>query len=205
MSAQYGNCSYWDERYKKEEEAFDWYQGYANLKAILSQYLTKSDNIMMAGAGNSRLSEDMYNDGYTTIANTDISSVVIAQMTEKYRDKPTMTWEQMNVCALEYPEGSFEAIIDKGTADAILCGEGSTKNATAMFEEASRVLKPDGVYIMISYGLPEARLNYLENESYGWTVTVHTVPKGVGDAKEGDPDSFHYIYCCKKGETSATQ
>jgi ubiquinone/menaquinone biosynthesis C-methylase UbiE len=197
--AQYGSSRYWDERYTKEPEAFDWYQGYAGIKDILAQYLKKSDNIMNAGAGNSLLTEDMYDDGYTTIANVDISSVVIEQMTEKHRDRPTLTWQQMNVCALEFPDGSFDAIIDKGTADALLCGEGSTRNAAEMCTEASRVLTAEGVYIIISYGLPDNRLSYFENEDYGWTVTVHTIEKTVGTATPGDPESFHYIYCCKKG------
>jgi hypothetical protein len=61
---------------------------------------------MNAGAGNSLLTEDMYDDGYTTIANVDISSVVIEQMTEKHRGRPTLTWQQMYVCALEFPDGS---------------------------------------------------------------------------------------------------
>ncbi len=39
----------------------------------------------------------------------------------------------------------------------------------------SSVLKPDGVYFIVSYGTPENRLSYLENDEYKWRVTVHTV------------------------------
>jgi hypothetical protein len=35
----------------------------------------KTDHIMNIGCGNSRMSEDMYDEGYTTIANIDISKV----------------------------------------------------------------------------------------------------------------------------------
>lgn len=51
----------------------------------MSQYIRKDDNILMVGAGNSRLSEDMFDDGYTTITNIDISRVVIDQMIARYR------------------------------------------------------------------------------------------------------------------------
>lgn len=42
---------------------------------------------------------------------------------------------------------------------------------------AGRVLRPKGVFFIVSYGIPDNRLQYLENEDYSWTVTVHTVRK----------------------------
>ncbi len=87
--------------------------------------------------------------------------------------------------------------------DAILCGEGSTANVAKMCMEVSRVLKPNGVFFIVSYGVPDNRLQYLENEDYSWTVTVHTVPKptvsatAVPDTK--DANSVHYVYVCQKG------
>lgn len=204
--AQYGKTSYWDERYTKDPEPFDWYQRYSGIKDLIAQYVKKSDNILMGGCGNSRLSEDMYDDGFTTIANVDISRVVIDQMIEKYRDKPTLTWQQMNVCALEFPDEAFDGCVMKAAMDGILCGEGSTANVAKMCQEVSRVLKPEGLLLIVSYGVPDNRLSYLENEDYGWTVTVHTVPKptvsatAVPDTK--DANSVHYVYVCKKGGSS---
>lgn len=49
-------------------------------------------------------------------------------------------------------------------------------------------------------------LQYLENDDYSWTVTVHTIPKptisaaAVPDTK--DAESVHYLYVCKKGGTA---
>ena len=90
--------------------------------------------------------------------------------------------------------------------DAILCGEGSTANVAKMCMEVSRVLKPNGVFFIVSYGVPDNRLQYLENEDYSWTVTVHTVPKptvsatAVPDTK--DANSVHYVFVCQKGGTA---
>lgn len=67
-------------------------------------------------------------------------------------------WSMMNVCALDYPDESFNAVIDKGTLDSVLCGEGSTANVAKMCMETSRVLKPNGVYFICSYGVPDNRL-----------------------------------------------
>ena len=78
---------------------------------------------------------------YQTITNIDISRVVVDQMIEKYKDKSALTYQQMNVCSLEFPDESFDAVVVKGTMDAILCGEGSTANVAKMCQEVSRVLK----------------------------------------------------------------
>ena len=71
-----------------------------------------------------------------------MSRVVVDQMIEKYKDKSALTYQQMNVCALEFPDESFDAVLAKGLVDGILCGEGSTANVAKMCQEVSRVLKP---------------------------------------------------------------
>lgn len=72
--------------------------GYAGLKELLGQYLRKGDQLLMAGCGNSRLSEEMYEDGYTTIANIDISRVVIDHMAERCAAMEGMTCTYMRAC-----------------------------------------------------------------------------------------------------------
>ena len=48
------HLQYWDKRYKKDEEQFDWYQRYDTLKHILEEVTPKSmDRILMVGCGNS--------------------------------------------------------------------------------------------------------------------------------------------------------
>jgi len=48
----------------------------------------------MLGCGNSKMSEDMFEDGYQQITNVDISFTVIKQMTEYYKEKiPQMTFK----------------------------------------------------------------------------------------------------------------
>ncbi|OMJ20556.1 Endothelin-converting enzyme 2 [Smittium culicis] len=69
------------------------------------------------------LSEDMYSDGYTDIVNIDFSEVVIEQMKERC-SHTTMKWEVMDVLDLKYNSNEFDAIIDKGTMDALMCEKG---------------------------------------------------------------------------------
>lgn len=103
----------------------------------------------------------MYEDGYQHITNIDISFTVIKQMQEMYKEKiPNLPFKQMDVRSLQYDDGTFDAVIDKGTFDSILCGDGSGPNADQMLNEIYRTLSPTGVYICISYGLPEQRMGY---------------------------------------------
>lgn len=178
----------------------------------MGPYIRKSDAILVAGAGNSSLSEDMYSDGFPNITNVDISQVVVDQMQERHRGKNSMAWQQMNMCALEFGDASFNVVLDKGTMDSILCGKGSIENVAKMCNEVSRVLKPDGVFIIVSYGIPSNRLQYLQEENYKWRVSVQTVPKPSATASSSssspatadaadptDASSVHNVYICQKG------
>ena len=95
----------------------------------------------------------MFDDGYETITNIDISQTSTKTMSEKYKEKgPNFKYMQMDVRAIDFPENSFDAIIDKGTFDSVICGEGSNTNANKMLSEIYRVLSANGVYIMITFG-----------------------------------------------------
>merc|ERR1712066_931736 len=143
----------------------------------ISEYLKPDHKILNLGAGNSRLSEEMYEEGFHNITNIDISMVVIKAMQEKYNDKPGMTYVQMDGRAMELPDAEYNVVIDKATIDSILCGEGSTHNAQKMLSEVSRILKPTGAYIAISHGQPSYRLTYLQRPEFCWHVKVFTVKK----------------------------
>jgi ubiquinone/menaquinone biosynthesis C-methylase UbiE len=131
----------------------------------------------MSGCGTSRLSEEMYDDGFSSIVNIDFVAPAIDIMATRNKGKSGLTWQVMDATALTFPDAYFDAVIDKGTLDSLLCGENSTANASKMCAEMARVLKPGGNYMVISYGNPESRLAYLEKEEYKWRVTAHTLRK----------------------------
>jgi ubiquinone/menaquinone biosynthesis C-methylase UbiE len=123
-------------------------------------------------------------------------------MIERYIEKPTLQWQQMNITSLEFPDETFDVVVAKGLVDTILCGEGSTSNIAKMCQEISRVLKPKGCFFVVSYGVPDNRLSYLEKEnSYDWTITTHTInkPSATPTPSPDDAKGFHYVYVCTKG------
>ena len=78
----------------------------------------------------------------------------------------------MDVHHMTYDDESFDVVLDKGTLDAIICGDESSSNPEQALLEVNRVLKKNGVYICISYGMPEYRLDYFQSPSLKWKV-VH--------------------------------
>eukprot|EP00164_Ancoracysta_twista_P003768 GFYU01005051.1.p1 GENE.GFYU01005051.1~~GFYU01005051.1.p1 ORF type:complete len:210 (+),score=37.99 GFYU01005051.1:48-677(+) len=204
--AQYGRKEYWEERYGRDPEPFDWYQRYTGIKDLIKKLVRHDHKVLNVGCGNSRLSEDMYADGFKNIDNIDISSVVINAMEQKYRQEPVccpeMTWKVMDVRSLEYPSEYFDVVLDKGTMDAMLCGEGSTQNADKMLSEIHRVLKAGGVFVSISYGSKEHRFTYLEKDHLSWTIEMTHIQKpsiGATMSQETkDASNVHYVYICTK-------
>ena len=95
-------------------------------------------------------------------------------------------------------------MIDKGTFDSILCGDGSGPNAAQMLAEIFRVLSPKGVYICISYGTSDQRLRYFQSTDFDWQLSQHMVAKptistsSVVSAQQQDDRNFHYVYILRK-------
>ncbi|CAI5974944.1 unnamed protein product [Closterium sp. NIES-64] len=137
----YGDAPYWDARYEKEgpEKTFDWYQQYTALAPIFDIYTDKASKVLMVGCGNAVLSEDMIQNGYQDIWNIDISSVVVDYMKKRNSTIPQLKYDTMNVCSMGFDESAFDVVLDKGTLDAILCGNDSVENASAMLSEVCRL------------------------------------------------------------------
>ena len=95
--ANYGNPSYWDERYAKhfdvdDQAVFDWYQDYKSLKPHILPYLSKDSDfeILLPGCGNSSFGAELHDDGFVNITNVDVSAVVINLMSERYANREEM-------------------------------------------------------------------------------------------------------------------
>lgn len=219
----YGDVGYWDNRYLQEVGPFDWYQRYSELRPYINTHIPKASRILMVGCGNAVMSEDMVIDGYREIVNIDISSVAIGMMQKKYEHIPQLKYVHMDARNMScFSNELFDSVIDKGTLDSLMCGASAPLSAASMLEEVSRVLKPGGVYMLITYGDPRLRVPHLNLPHYNWIVTLYIISRpgfetlGASSVKSHlepvpltedgmlppnfvleDPDS-HYIYVCKK-------
>lgn len=197
----YGNISYWDERYTKQTEPFDWHQKWSGVKHVFMELNVPRDaKILNVGCGTSTFSEDMSDNGYKDITNIDASIVCIKQMQKLHKDRPNLKFLLMDVCNMkDFSDASFDLVIDKACFDSIVCSDESLQNSDAMLTEISRILKPDGFYVMISHAQPAYRLNYIQRDSYNWKIAVKTVKRPMlGIVNLPADDNVHYIYVCKK-------
>ena len=93
----YAKMDYWDSRFKNEE-SYDWlgkYKSYQDLftNILEDNNLSKDTPILIIGCGNSSLSYDMFQDGFSNIVSSDYSEIVIEKMKEKYGEINTINIE----------------------------------------------------------------------------------------------------------------
>ncbi|KAL5198580.1 hypothetical protein ABZP36_002092 [Zizania latifolia] len=217
----YGEAEYWDARYVEEGGApYDWYQRYAALRPFVRRFAPPESRVLVIGCGSALMSEDMVDDGYVEIMNIDISSVVIEMMRKKHFNIPQLQYVQMDVRDMSiFLDESFDCAIDKGTLDSLMCGVGAPLSAAQMVLEVERLLKPGGVFMLITYGDPSVRVPHLNQPGCNWKIVLYILPRPgfKGETKRcvldpvpmtesgrlpdgfvlEDPDS-HYIYVCKK-------
>ena len=120
-----GNVFYWEDRYTKDTNQFEWYCRYPELKEYFKDAgLDPLHNILVAGCGSSRLSADLYDAGFENITNIDFSETVIAQMEQKYhKSHPNMRWDVGTLLLMNYQDEEFDYVIDKATFDTLVTGE----------------------------------------------------------------------------------
>ena len=239
-SCMFGSPAFWDERYYVNCESFEWYHDYKALAPLLGQFMTKEMHILLVGCGSSEMARDMHEDGYTSIFNVDISRVVVDEMEMRYesfskkkkkkkkkkgevstKEVPKMffiedlggvQWRQADATDLSavFNDKIFDVVIDKALLDALYCSEVPSKQTHKYLQEMDRILTPEGLFFCVSFGLPENRLDKIEEtdeESDGflaWNVEVHAIPKlmvnpyNVSQLKK--PEDVYYVYTCRKEE-----
>ena len=189
----YNEKNFWNVRYDKETEPFEWYQSWGKLKGTISQHINGSGTALVLGSGNSNMSAELLEDGFEKVVSIDFSDVVIAQMKKKYQLEPKLEWESGDITKMKFPNNSFEYVFDKATLDTLICGDNSNKVVSSLLKEVSRVMKPGGIFVLISYGTPATRKRFFEGAQTGLSI-VDTVKV----EKQGLPGTFHFIYIIKK-------
>ncbi|GMH30631.1 hypothetical protein Nepgr_032474 [Nepenthes gracilis] len=239
-SYDYGDALYWDSRYIQDVGSFDWYQRYSALRPFIRHYIPISSRVLMVGCGNAVMSEDMVKDGYEEVMNIDISSVAIDMMKRKYENIPQLRYMQMDVRDMSFFQMSHLIAVDVfllnlrlwlstailGTLDSLMCGKDAPISAARMLAEVCRLLKPGGIYMLITYGDPNVRMPHLRRSVYNWKIVLYIIPrpgfqrppgttssiisslepvplteKGLlpSDFTLEDPDC-HFIYVCSKAK-----
>ncbi len=168
----YHELDYWNLRYAKVKGLFDWYTDFSCMRHVVLPLISHDSKVLNVGCGNSRFAESLATLGYGRVTSVDISDVCINRMKERYASSTDkrlreMRWIQADGADLRgFKDGEFDLVVDKGTIDALVCGEESN-NATVrgIVSEAYRVLRHGGVFLCVSYGAPPTRLALFRKKS----------------------------------------
>ncbi|KAL0248527.1 hypothetical protein GEMRC1_003763 [Eukaryota sp. GEM-RC1] len=186
-TTNYALSSYWDLRYSEVETASEWLCDFSNLHSYIMAHLFPQSEILVLGCGNSRMPVDLYDFGYPYVSAIDFSEVVIDQMQEQWADRDTMDFLNMDARSLDFPSSIFDVVIDKALLDTVLCGSDAYLNVRRVLREVYRVLKDGGVYIVVSHGHPEHRLNLFSSDK--WRISH----KEIVSEEQSDQSIFIYF------------
>lgn len=194
----YGDKNYWNRRYADPSMggSFDWLFEFAEVKEIIPQLVSKNDKVLMVGSGNADFSKDMYQEGYTSICNIDISEVVIESQRAAF---PEMGWEVMDARNLPLADESVSCIIDKSLVDTMLCYSQSRKATSDFIREMCRVLAPGGVFISFSLHGVEEVVRYYTKHSRAWLVSPFRILNSRWSPEESRRSVAHSLIVCRKG------
>lgn len=224
VNGRYKLKSYWDDRFA-DEGNFEWLLTFSQLRksllTVLQSIKRMNNETLIVGCGNSTFSADLYDEyasssdgALGSIVNIDFSETVILKMRELHSIlRPKMSWLTMDMTNLTFDSNKFDIILDKAAMDALCVDEGDVwypeahviESVTKMCESVSRVLKPSGIFIQISFQQPHFRTKYLMNKHreenydpyhpctgfcdvFGWDVSFAPI-----EVEEGCLNYYMYI------------
>ncbi|XP_053345325.1 eEF1A lysine and N-terminal methyltransferase isoform X2 [Clarias gariepinus] len=197
---EFSSAEYWERFFRKRgEKAFEWYGDYTSLCGVLHKYIKPRDKVLVVGCGNSELSEQLYDVGYRNLTNIDISETVVAHMNQRnVQRRPDLLFRQVDATQTGYEYGSFHAVLDKGTLDAMASEEEGVV-ASKMLAEAARVLAVGGRYVCVT--LAQEHVIKLAVEHFaeaGFAIRIHCLSQQDTDSESSSFALPVFVLVCTK-------
>ena len=137
--------------------------------------LPPSAPLLELGCGTSSLAAKLYDDGWRDVKALDISRhcVQVARKRHGGKQRPGLQFAVGDARKLAtVPDAHIGAVLDKGTLDAICCGEGFDYEAKRVSREVNRVLAPGGRWLVLSLMPPSVLMPLLQADAE-WSVLTH--------------------------------
>jgi SAM-dependent methyltransferase len=181
---------------------FEWYLPVEAYTAILMSLLKGDEGarILNVGCGTSSLPLSLWAAGVRNVTSIDISAACVADMKKRAAKKPGLVFSVDDALALSCTDGSFDVVLDKATSDVFMAEKDASvrvANVTRMFAEASRVLRPGGLLVVITRHRPTKYAPIFEG--LGWCATHSSIPA---------PRVYHgkvHVYVVVKGAPRAKE
>ena len=154
----FGRQEFWDSSYADGDASFSWYAGWPDLEPFWRELVPGKDSkILIPGIGNDKAIVDMFDSGYKRLSAFDYAPQGVARALELFGASRNI--DDLRVADardLPYEDASFDAVLDKGTLDAIYISGGSSDAAArelqlvSAVDELQRVVRPGGVVLSVS-------------------------------------------------------
>nr|GLL28483.1 methyltransferase-like protein 13 [Ipomoea trifida] len=201
-ASAYLDPKYWDERFAQEDH-YEWFKDYSHFRHLILQHIQPDSSVLELGCGNSQLCEELYRDGINDLTCIDLSPIAVEKMKNRLLSKGYKEIKVLEADMLDLPfeDQCFDIVIEKGTMDVLFVDSGDPWNphpatvdkVMAMLKEVHRVLKPDGIFISITFGQPHFRRRFFNDPEFTWSIEWSTFG-----------ETFHYFfYILKKGQRSS--
>lgn len=115
QNAKFTSQEYWDERFAEEDE-YEWLGSLADFEELLD--LAPHSLILVAGCGNSRLSQDLEKLGHFVVS-TDFAPSAALTQKNKYQMSQYVTAD----CRALIFQQRFDLVIEKGVFDAMVADD----------------------------------------------------------------------------------
>jgi hypothetical protein len=116
----FGRKDYWRELYRNETDLFSWYAEWGDLEPFVREWIHPDDRILLPGVGTDPLLQDLYKAGFEHLWAFDYAPESIEYWQRNHRWKEgTVDLCTADARDLPYPPLSFDAVLDKGTLDAV--------------------------------------------------------------------------------------
>lgn len=117
-----------------------------------SDLLSYNSRLLHVGCGTSEVGPCLASepDLDLHVTDADSSPSAVRLMKRRHTGLENYVCHETNVLNLPFPDGSYDAVVDKGTLDALLCR--SAEDATGMAAEVHRVLCKGGVFLQVRGG-----------------------------------------------------
>ncbi|SMR55339.1 unnamed protein product [Zymoseptoria tritici ST99CH_1E4] len=199
---------YWNSRYTSSSSSsssnggsgsgstptHEWFRDYSSLKPFFRRHFFphfRAENeprIVHLGSGDSTVPYDLSSEeGYTNQLCVDFSHTVVEMMTARTKAEAGIEWRCADVRDLSalLPDESVDVAFDKGTLDAMIHGspwsppEDVLRNTGGYVDEVHRILKPNGVFLYVTYRQPHF-VKPLLNRDGKWRVEMEVLEHEKG-------------------------
>ncbi|KAL7124275.1 hypothetical protein ABFS83_14G037700 [Erythranthe nasuta] len=133
-------------------------------------------NILVPACGDSRLSEHLYDSGFTSITNVDYSKAVISTMLRRNVEaRPRMKWRVMDITSMQFPGETFDAVIDKGGWDVLMDPGFGQIHPNLYITKVKELLKVGGKYICLALGESKLLGLLFQKFRFGWKMNLYAI------------------------------